>query len=33
MKKFFVAVILSLVCFVGCGPSETEVRFTNEDNF
>ena len=32
MKKFFVAVILSLVCFVGCGPSETEVRFTNEDN-
>lgn len=32
MKKFFITILFAVVCFTGCGPSETEVRFTNEDN-
>ena len=32
MKKFFYCMIFMGVGFISCGPYETEVRFTNEDN-
>lgn len=32
MKKFFYFIILMVAVFISCGPSETEVQFTNEDN-
>ena len=32
MKKFFVALLFVALLFVSCGPSETKVSFTNENN-